>query len=112
LRAFRSSSLTAIGRARRAERAGKSTLLRIVAGLDRPDEGHVVLGDRERWGTWRSRRRGRHRIAVTADNGAGKTTLLRVVAGELAPTSGRPSPPRRSGSCRWARSRRASARAC
>jgi ATPase subunit of ABC transporter with duplicated ATPase domains len=25
--------------------AGKSTLLRVIAGLDRPDEGHVVLGD-------------------------------------------------------------------
>jgi ATPase subunit of ABC transporter with duplicated ATPase domains len=26
---------------------GKSTLVRLVAGLDRPDEGHVVLGDRD-----------------------------------------------------------------
>ena len=25
--------------------AGKSTLLRLIAGLDRPDEGHVLLGD-------------------------------------------------------------------
>jgi ATPase subunit of ABC transporter with duplicated ATPase domains len=27
--------------------AGKSTLLRLIAGLDRPDGGHVVLGDRD-----------------------------------------------------------------
>ena len=27
--------------------AGKSTLLRVIAGLDRPDEGHVMLGDRD-----------------------------------------------------------------
>jgi len=27
--------------------AGKSTLLRAIAGLDRPDEGHVLLGDRD-----------------------------------------------------------------
>ena len=26
---------------------GKSTLLRVIAGLDRPDEGHVMLGDRD-----------------------------------------------------------------
>jgi ATPase subunit of ABC transporter with duplicated ATPase domains len=27
--------------------AGKSTLLRLIAGIDRPDGGHVVLGDRD-----------------------------------------------------------------
>jgi branched-chain amino acid transport system ATP-binding protein len=44
--------------------AGKSTLVNVLSGFDRPDEGTVVLGDREIT-RWSPHRRGRHGLART-----------------------------------------------
>jgi len=44
--------------------AGKSTLVNVLSGFDRPDEGTVVLGEREITG-WSPHRRGRHGLART-----------------------------------------------
>ena len=44
--------------------AGKSTLVNVLSGFDRPDEGTVVLGDREIT-RWSPHRRGRQGLART-----------------------------------------------
>jgi branched-chain amino acid transport system ATP-binding protein len=44
--------------------AGKSTLVNVLSGFDRPDEGTIVLGDRDVT-RWTPNRRARHGLART-----------------------------------------------
>jgi len=44
--------------------AGKSTLVNVLSGFDRPDEGSVLLGERDVT-RWSPHRRGRHGLART-----------------------------------------------
>ena len=44
--------------------AGKSTLVNVLSGFDRPDEGTIVLGERDVT-RWSPHRRGRHGLART-----------------------------------------------